>query len=245
MHESPSSRNSECPLCRGRTHEWCSDAPTRAIGLGRSRARTYLRCGTCGLVVIAPGDVPTPEEERERYLRHTNDPDDREYRAYLSSFVDDHVAPVVAPGGPILDFGSGPHPVLASILNNRGYRAVSYDPFFSPDRSPLDRGYDAVVVHEVIEHIRAARAAFDHLFRLLAAGGSLIVRTHPYPDSAEAFSRWWYRSDPTHVAFYSGATFSWIADAYYCEAIAASGDVFRLRVPARGGSGRSAELLRT
>ncbi|SVE24466.1 uncharacterized protein METZ01_LOCUS477320, partial [marine metagenome] len=33
----------------------------------------------------------------------------------------------------------------------------------------------------------------------------------------ESFSKWYYKRDPTHVAFYSQKTFSWMGNKYELE----------------------------
>ena len=47
--------------------------------------------------------------------------------------------------------------------------------------------------------------------------GFLAVMTHFYPledgkPCEKKFSKWYYKRDPTHIAFYSSKSFQWIAE---------------------------------
>jgi SAM-dependent methyltransferase len=86
-----------------------------------------------------------------------------------------------------------------------------FDPFFHPDRASLAGVYDFVALCEVIEHLFTPRAELERLRGLLRPGGWLGVMTSLWTDEVD-FARWHYRRDPTHVAFYSEATFRWIAE---------------------------------
>lgn len=226
------STNHLCTLCSGKTNRWTTDKPTRAITAGRVRARSYYRCERCGLVHVAASDRLSTIAERERYLAHRNETP--EYREHLARFVEHAVVPCVPTGAHLLDYGSGPVPVLAGALKERGYGVTCWDPHFAADRAALTRRYDAIVLHEVIEHIADATGAFEQLVGLLERDGRLIVRTRPYPDSPEEFAGWWYRADPTHVSFYSAATFRWVAEHYGCTMNAATDDSVVLGAASNG-----------
>ena len=53
--------------------------------------------------------------------------------------------------------------------------------------------------------------------RLLRPGGWLGVMTRMLTDDA-GFARWWYRRDPTHVAFFRRETMTWIARRFRWQA---------------------------
>lgn len=180
-----------CRLCTARAHPW-----TKSI-----HGIAYEWCSHCGAVQRAAGDLPSPEVELGRYREHNNQPDNQDYRAYLQRFIDSAIAPYVedpAEGASagiastehaappqsetphILDFGSGPFPVLSEMLRDLGYRVTSYDPFFLPDERALSEAgpvYDAVVMLEVIEHLHHPRQELDRLFSLMKPGARLILRT--------------------------------------------------------------------
>ena len=106
------------------------DAPPWAHGI---HDRRYDWCPTCGSIQIAADLLPTPETERNRYLEHNNQPDNSNYREYLTRFLESAIATTVSPPARILDFGSGPSPVLSMLLAERGYDVWSYDPIFQPN----------------------------------------------------------------------------------------------------------------
>ncbi|WP_455381971.1 class I SAM-dependent methyltransferase [Salinispira pacifica] len=219
-----------CSLCGSDTRTLCDSAGKR-----------YARCLRCDLISLDRAFRPSAAEERQRYLLHHNSEHDGGYVRFLSEFIDAAVEPAAAQvrarlqlrqraaggsavGGShpaalrLLDYGSGPNPVLASILRARGFDVTLYDRCFAPDRSPLGGRYDIIILHEVAEHVAPAAALFRRLARLLPAGGELSVRTRLHPACDDRFLSWWYRSDATHVTFFGAATFEWIG----------SGDLFSL-----------------
>lgn len=195
-----------CPVC-GRRGSRNPGAPPWAL----VRGAPYFRCLRCSYVYLDRNRLPPPEEEKARYLLHRNDPEDPGYRAYLEDFIRKAVLPYVPPGGRILDFGSGPVPVLARLLSDRGYRVSSYDPFFAPDRPDPADPFDLISLHEVAEHLARPYFELSRLARTLAPGGRLAIRTRFAPEDPGEFRTWWYREDPTHVGFFGSCTFSALA----------------------------------
>ncbi len=171
-----------------------------------------------------------PEAERTRYLTHENTPDDPGYRAFLDRLA----APLIArlaPGAAGLDYGSGPGPTLSVMLAEAGHPTRLWDPFFAPDRTVLVRQWDFVTCTETAEHFFEPGEEFDTLHRLLRPGGILAVMTRPLVDD-DAFRGWWYRRDPTHVAFYRPETFVWIERrwAWDLEQVAPTVFLFRRHI---------------
>ncbi len=229
-----------CRLCGAEAELWVVAplqlrADSRAAGSGgRIRERRYTRCSVCDQIQCHTDDLPTPEEERERYDEHNNDLTDRRYREYLEGFIDAAVEPYV-PGGPdggavspsvrdipdggphILDFGSGPEPALAHLLEERGYRTAIYDPFFAADDGVLSgpgRQYDAITAVEVVEHLFHPGTELERLVSLIRPGGILAVRTGIFAGDAAAFREWWYRRDISHVSFWTDETIRWICRTF-------------------------------
>ncbi len=75
----------------------------------------------------------------------------------------------------------------------------------------LQQQYDFIVASEVVEHLHYPRQELDRLWSCLKPNGLLGIMTKRVIDQ-EAFSRWHYKSDPTHVCFFSTETFRWLAD---------------------------------
>lgn len=186
----------------------CGDPGIRLYHRGRS-GREYLRCPSCGLVFVPPGQRPGPAEEFDRYERHQNSPDNQGYTGFLNRLV----SPLdsrLEPGSTGLDFGSGPVPVLSQILTARGYQMNIYDPFYAADRSVFERDYDFITAVEVLEHLFDPGRELDNLWNCLRKGGYLGIMTEPVPGRRE-FAEWYYKDDITHVTFFSEKTFVWLA----------------------------------
>lgn len=156
-----------------------------------------------------PGHRPNPEAERQHYGTHRNDPDDPGYRSFLDRLASPLTARLPA-GARGLDYGSGPGPALAAMLEERGFATRIYDPFFAPDPEALEGRYHFITCTETAEHFFAPGAEFQRLDRLLHPGGWLGVMTEMLVDDA-AFPKWRYARDPTHVCFYRPRTMEWIA----------------------------------
>jgi len=108
----------------------------------------------------------------------------------------------------ILDYGSGPSPVLATILKKQGYNTDIYDPYYAPQEP--SKQYDLITSTEVFEHLRNPLETLTHIKELLKSNGYLAIMTKFLPASKD-FRAWRYKDDTTHISFYSPKTFSQIA----------------------------------
>jgi SAM-dependent methyltransferase len=178
----------------------------------QDRGRDYYRCRRCCLVFVPPHQYLSAAEERAQYELHRNAPDDSGYRRFLGRLYEP-LQPRLAAHSHGLDFGCGPGPTLSVMFAEAGHRVELYDPFFAPDRSVLTRCYDFITATEVVEHLHRPGDELHRLWRLLRPGGYLGVMTKLVSDR-EAFSRWHYKNDPTHVSFFSRPTFQWLADVW-------------------------------
>ena len=210
---------SACPLC----------ASTATREFHRQPERTFHRCAEC-LLVFVPREFHLPAaEERAVYELHENDPNDPRYRAFLSRlFVP--LRARLAEGASGLDFGSGPGPTLSAMFRESGLDCENYDPFFADDRALLARKYDFIVSSEVFEHLSDPASVLQQLLSMLRPSGWLGVMTKRVT-TPEAFARWHYIRDPTHVVFFSDATFAWIGERYGLTVHIESSDVVLLATP--------------
>lgn len=186
-----------CPLCNttGATH-YFEDA-----------RRPYYLCGCCALVFVPTRYLPDRQAERAEYLQHQNNEYDAGYRSFLARLANPLVARLPA-GAQGLDFGCGPGPALALMLREQGFEVAVYDSFFAPDPAALNVQYDFITATEVVEHLHHPGAELARLWGLLRPGGLLGLMTKLVLDR-DAFARWHYKNDPTHVVFFSRKTFSW------------------------------------
>jgi 2-polyprenyl-3-methyl-5-hydroxy-6-metoxy-1,4-benzoquinol methylase len=164
-----------------------------------SQRRALVHCRDCGLVSVPEAHWLTVDEERARYVHHDNTATNAAYVRFLGQ-----VADVVGSGARILDFGSGENQVLARLLRDRGYDCIAYDPLYGMGGDALQDRYDAIVLCEVIEHLRDLRAELARLAECLRPAGSIVVRTQCYPSVAE-LPTWWYARDATHINFFAPA----------------------------------------
>ena len=188
-----------CPVC-----ETGNTEPFQTVG-----DLLYNRCPICQATLMEPECRLGAEDEKAVYALHDNNPDDPGYRRFLSRLADP-LCKRLPPGASGLDFGCGPGPALAQMLEESGMQMRVYDPFFYPDKQPLAQRYDFITCTEVVEHLHNPARVFEQLDSLLRPGGLLGVMTCFQTDDAR-FANWHYRRDPTHVVFYRQLTLQWIA----------------------------------
>ncbi|MDX1558264.1 MAG: class I SAM-dependent methyltransferase [Marinobacter sp.] len=172
----------------------------------------------------------SPEQEREIYQLHDNDPSDPGYRKFLSKLTEPLLGRL-PPGARGLDFGCGPGPALAHMLEAEGMVVSLYDPYFYPSTPVLAQTYDFITCTEVVEHLNAPAAVFRELDRMLRPGGWLGVMTCFQTDD-DRFDNWHYRRDPTHVVFYRESTFELLANRFGWQLEIPRKDVALFRKPA-------------
>lgn len=209
-----------CPLCRD---------TGSSSHFHRDRNRDYYRCARCHLIHVPPSQFLSPEAERAEYDKHRNSPDDAGYRQFLSRLFTPLNARL-SPASHGLDFGSGPGPTLSVMFEESGHWMGLFDPFYAPDRQALTLQYDFITASEVFEHLHDPAAEVARLWSILKPGGWLGIMTKLALDRA-AFSRWHYKSDPTHVCFFSRETMEWMAAQWQAELQQFGKDVFLFQKP--------------
>jgi SAM-dependent methyltransferase len=181
-----------CPLCT------CE----RAVFFSKDRFREYYHCPECDLIFVPSQYHLTPQQEKERYDLHENDPQNLGYRKFLSTLVNP-LAEIVPKGSLGLDFGSGPEPVMANMLKDLGYEIVLYDKYYANDSKALDQQYDFITCCETIEHFSNPKKELELMLRILKPGGWLGIKTNLYDFKSQTFDNWHYKRDLTHVCFFS------------------------------------------
>ncbi len=187
-----------CPLCQ---------APDSAP-FSADRRRDYLRCRHCLLVFTPPEYHLDRGAEKAHYDLHQNRPDDPGYRQFLNRLAEPLASRLTA-GARGLDFGSGPGPTLSLMLAERGFATAIYDPYYAADPSVLTGSFDFVTATEVVEHLAHPGRELNRLWSLIRPGGWLGLMTKLVLE-VDAFARWHYKNDPTHICFFSRETFLWL-----------------------------------
>lgn len=204
------------PACR-----LCGD-PRTALYLEDGQ-RQYFRCAVCNLVFMHPQQRLAPAAERAHYDTHENDVADPRYRAFLLPLyaaVRDRVSPPASG----LDFGCGPGPALAQMFRETGYMMALYDKFYSASPAVLQQRYYFVTCSEVVEHLEDPGDTLAMLVSLLVPGGWLAIMTRMLTPQTD-FAGWYYRRDPTHIAFYSHASWQWLATRHRLHVQFAGADI--------------------
>ncbi len=193
---------------------YCSicDSIDGQVQVSQSQApiRTYWKCKPCNFIEVDVLEHLTLKDESAFYLHHQNHVDDPRYRRYAGAVTAEAIRRFELRGDlgredKALDFGCGPGPVVASLLNQHGIATDVYDPVFFPD-GMREKAYGLIVACEVVEHFRQPKAEFSKVYELLKPGGWFVVQTERL-DFVESFEDWYYRKDPTHIAFYSEQAF--------------------------------------
>lgn len=192
----------QCPLCNNWDVEFFAE----------DKHKRYQHCASCDMIFVEPDFLPGFATEKQRYLQHQNNPEDKKYVDFLSRIIEP-LSDLVEDKASGLDFGCGPEPVLAKLLQNRGFDMQVYDPIFVPDESVLNRNYDFVITTEVVEHLHNPGKVFNQIFQLLKPDAPLAVMTKLFTADID-FESWHYKNDLTHVCFYSIKTMNWIATRF-------------------------------
>lgn len=208
-----------CPLCTSR----------QTLAYHRDGRRDYRQCQCCDLVFVPPTQRLSREAEKAVYDRHDNVPDDVGYRRFLSRLFDP-LQQRLAPGACGLDFGAGPGPTLSVMFEEAGHPMAIYDPYYASAVRPLAHRYDFITASEVVEHLYEPGRELERLATMLNPGGWLGLMTKRVT-SKEAFTRWHYIRDPTHVSFFSEATFVWLAHHLQLSLTLPAADVALLHKP--------------
>ena len=215
-----------CPLCRLRAAQPFLYHRDRSKKAGGSQ-RPYYQCARCALVYVPSEFHLPPEQEKAYYDLHENDLRDPGYEKFLRRCAEPLIA-ALPQGAQGLDFGCGPAPLLANLLESAGHKMATYDLYYHPDARVLEQSYDFIVSTEVVEHLSAPGEVIEALWQRINRGGMLALMTKLVA-SPERFANWHYIRDPTHIVFFSVETFSWLADHLDADLEIVGSDVIFLK----------------
>lgn len=188
-----------CPLCGAKKTELYL----------KDRKRSYYSCSRCALIFVPELFLLNGDEEKARYDLHINHRDDPGYREFLSRFSKPLIASL-PPGAEGLDFGCGPGPVLAEMLESAGHSIDLFDLYYHPYDAVFTQTYDFITATEVVEHLAQPWTELERLWSMLKPGGLLAIMTQIPPEQSD-FNSWYYKADPTHITFFSHKSLEWIA----------------------------------
>lgn len=171
----------------------------------------YDVCPNCDFIYKQTAFHLNPQDEKARYLLHHNEELNIGYQTYMENIVKLHIRPLENVKT-ILDFGSGPYPMLKKVLDLYGYEVVDYDPYFNTNTLYDTQKYDLIIMTEVLEHVQKPMETLLQLMELMEPNGKLLIMTQFRDMNQEQFLSWWYRRDQTHVSFFNETTFDTICD---------------------------------
>ena len=197
----------KCPLCNHNSTNLTL----------KGDAREYWSCEKCCLIFVPPEFFIPKKKEIERYLEHNNTLDNEGYVRMFQEKINT-INKICSGINTVLDYGCGYEPVLKILLEREGYKTHGYDLNFFPNED-LKKKYDLIISTETFEHIKNPGEELACLISQIPSKGYLAIMTRFYPSRngnlcLESFSQWYYKRDPTHIAFYSHKTFSWVADEF-------------------------------
>ena len=183
---------------------------------------TYYHCKECEYIFKSSECHQDFTAQKERYNLHENEEEDAGYKAYFQRFLD-FTLPLVGIPKTALDFGCGASSLLANMLEEKGIKCDYYDPIYHPDTLSDSKKYEFIVSTEVFEHLHQPKEVFESLLERLEEGGYLALQTQFHPNDIEAFKKWYYHQDPTHIVFFTAHTFRVLCKMYDCEFVGDNG----------------------
>lgn len=181
----------------------------------QDKLRDYWHCQYCQLVFVKSEDRLNSQAEKAIYDLHENSADDMGYQTFLNKLLIP-LSKKLKPGAIGLDFGSGPGPTISLLMANKGFEVVNFDLYYANNPEVFKQQYDFVTCTEVIEHLYNPHEEINMLCKALKKCGILGIMTKRLINH-DKFTSWHYKNDPTHVCFYSDATFEYIAQYWGFE----------------------------
>lgn len=174
---------------------------------------TYYRCSVCGFVFLDDAFIVDEVREKKQYDQHKNGLENEGYVQMFEEFIEISIAPYLNDTiKTALDFGSGPGPVLSTLLQRRGLVVDIYDLYYAPKKVYKNKKYHLITSTEVFEHLHKPLEVLRLLAEHTHSGGYIVLMTKSPPKDDQAFLAWWYRRDPTHISFFTPQSFEIMAD---------------------------------
>lgn len=169
----------------------------------------FYRCPKCHFISKDERFLLDNLEEKSQYDMHENSMQNSGYVAMFEKFIKNFLLPFKTQGK-LLEFGCGPGPVLATLLQSRGFDVTKYDLFYYPDTTYKQKSFDIITSTEVLEHLQNPLEYFLHFKDILHQDGIICLMTLFVSTDDREFLQWWYRRDPTHISFYHPKTIEYI-----------------------------------
>jgi len=113
-----------CKICGSKTTSFIDDELKNCL---------YHHCEECEFIFKDSSFYVNDKDELKQYQNHNNSFESTGYVKMFEDFISFCFSGVDLNGGEILEFGCGPGPVLAKLLENEGAKVTKYDKFFFDD----------------------------------------------------------------------------------------------------------------
>ena len=171
----------------------------------------FFHCEKCEFIFKDPANYVDSTKELKQYQNHNNTMQSSGYVEMFDVFMKITFERYLKNIKTVLEFGSGPGPVLAELLKQKGLDVDIYDKFFAPKKVYENKQYDLITSTEVLEHIQNPVEIFGFFASHLNKGGYLAIMTQFHQNNTSEFQKWWYKNDPTHICFFRPYTFEVLA----------------------------------
>lgn len=195
--------NDKCKIC---------GTSTRKITHEKT-GNKFFCCNNCDFIAKDEQASLSLQDEFCVYERHNNSIDDPKYNDFFKVFIAAAVEGFLGKERNGCDFGSGPSPVLAMILE-RDYNCKIdiYDKFYSPNKIYQGKKYNFITSTEVVEHLDNPLEYFRLFSQLIKDDGFISIMTLFHPKDDEKFADWFYIRDNSHTSFFTPKTMEYIAN---------------------------------
>ena len=202
-----------CKICGGASplfgavdfHKSCIEAQGKCLNVS-GKPIYYRRCNACSFLFTEALD-DWSAEAFVKYIYNDDyvlvDPDYVAVRPTNNSGVIAKAFDAARGELSILDYGGGSG-LLARLLEERGFRSATYDPFSAFSARPQGP-FEVITCFEVMEHVPFPDKIVADMSGMLAAEGVILFSTLTQPANfGELGLRWWYVAPRNgHVSLYS------------------------------------------
>lgn len=172
----------------------------------------YHYCQSCEGIFLDNAFCVDEQHEKKQYDQHHNTLENEGYVHMFEKFLDFFWEDLTCKTPKVLEFGSGPTPVLSHLLQKRGAIVTCYDKFYHPSDAYKTYTYDLITSTEVFEHLDNPLQTLTLLAQHINSGGYIALMTLFHDNTIEGFWKWWYRRDPTHITFFTPKTLKVLAN---------------------------------
>lgn len=174
--------------------------------------KSYYHCKTCELIFVNDAFLVSTQREKSQYDNHNNSLEDSGYVAMFENFLDFFWEDIKDSTKTALDFGSGPGPVLDTLIKRRNVTCDIYDKFYQQEKVYENKTYDLISATEVFEHLQNPKEVLNFFKQHLHVGSHVALMTLFHTNTQNDFLKWWYRRDPTHITFFTPKTLEVLAN---------------------------------